>query len=210
MCFGGNSANTDRKAQLTGFGNLNDVFGVLKQAGTDLMGQGKGLVSSGKALADKGVADTDKSLKYFSDIMSGNPTAVLGAAAPEINAIAGQTDTAKKTLANNGDRTGGTNAKMQDLSAGTTGMTADLLQKARRDAAGSVASIGESKTRSGFTELGAGLSSEATSVGATEGAGSAAGSLASLAGESRKVSAALHDQAVQQWADAVSLILFGA
>lgn len=166
-------------------------------------------MSSGKTLADTGVADTDKSLKYFSDIMSGNPSSVLSAAAPEVNAITGQTNLAKKSLQNSGNRSGGTNAKTQDLTTGTIGQVANTLNNARGSAATNVANIGESKTRSGLQELGAGLGAEGTAVGAEEGAGSAGGNLASIAAGSRKTSQDIHDNAVQQWADAISTILFG-
>lgn len=212
MCIpgGGDSSKTDRKAELTGFGDLQSVFQTLSKYGSDVMGQGKNLLEKGGKITDAGLADTDKALKYFSDIMSGSPTAVLSASAPEINAIAGQTDAAKKSVVNAGDRSGGTNAKLQDLSTGTAGATGEILSKARRDAAGNVASIGEAKTGTGLREQGLGLGAEGTAIGAEEGAGSAGANLASIASGSRGQSKKIHDDAVQQWADAISTILFGA
>jgi hypothetical protein len=210
VCVGGNSASTDRKAELTGFGDLSSVFNTLSGFGKDLMSTGKGLVGGGGDLLKSGVGSEDKALKYFGDIMGGNPTAVLSAAAPSINAVTGQLDQAKKSATMNGNRSGGTNAQNQDASTKAAGTIADTLSKARSGAAGEVASIGGAKAGQGLQEVGAGLGSEGQAIGAEEGAGSAASNLSSIAAGSRKTSQDIHDAAVDQWANAISAVLFGA
>src|SRR5258708_2746782 len=149
MCVGGNSAKTDRKYELHSYGELEKTFGGLSKAGGNLIGAGS--------------SDTGKASKYYSAILSGNPAAVMQAAAPEINTIGKTADAQKKDIANFGNRTGGTNQTSQAISTTNRGQVADVISGKRDSAAGAEAGIGAGETGAG--------------IGATEGAGSIAAAL---------------------------------
>ena len=191
--FGGSGAKTDRSQQLQSYGDLNDVFSTLQ-------GYGKKLMGRGDTQAQAGAQDTGQASKYYSSILSGNPAAVNAAAAPEINAITGQANQQKKELANFGNRSGGKVAAGQNISAGTRGAIADTIAGQRSGAAGAKAGIGAGETSAGTASTG-------QAIGATEGAGSVAGTLGDLAGKSRMDSKKIHDQSVQQWTDLVTSVL---
>lgn len=174
MC-GGNSANTDRKATLFGYGNAESAIKRLGGLSGNLNAQG--------------AEDTGKAAKHYSDILSGNPAAVMAAAAPEVNAITKGADTQKKDVANFGNRTGGTNATTQAISTETRGQVGDTIAKERGDAASGLTKIGESEQSKGLQALTA--------------SGDQSLSLSSVSGQNREVSAKLHDAAVKQWADLV-------
>jgi len=183
MCagIGGNSANTDRKETLAGYGDLNKSFASLSKAGTNLTSAGE--------------SDTGKASRYYSAILSGNPAAVMQAAAPEINAIGKQSDAQKKDIANFGNRTGGTNQTSQAISTTNRGQVADVISGKRDTAAGAEAGIGAGET-------GAGLE-------ATKGAAETAANIASISGKNREISQKIHDAAVKQWADVIAGVISG-
>lgn len=180
MCEG-NSAKTDRSQTLTAYGDLNSII--------------KQLSGTGKTLTGAGASDTGAASKYFSDIVSGNPSKVMAAAAPEVNAIKGQATEQKKEIANlGGNRTGGTNQVTQDISTKARGQIADVISKQRTGAATQLGRIGAEETSSG--------------IGATSNAGATAGTLADASIKSRSQSQQIHDQAVQQWASVAADLLF--
>lgn len=184
MC-GGSSAKSDRKTQLTEEGNLDKVAGSLRDVGSKL-------ITGGAAATRQGLDDTSKASKYYSDILSGDPTKVAAAVAPETKALVGQAEQQKKQIANFGNRTGGTNAITQNIDASTRGTIGDAILKARGSAAGGLERTGSEASRVGLAETGEG-------VGATATAGSEFQSLISDAIQSRQVSQKIHDQAVEDW-----------
>jgi hypothetical protein len=123
--------------------------------------------------------------------------------APAINSITGQTDQAKKSLATGGNRTGGSNAGILQLLDKSRGAVMDAIGKAKPAAAAGVESTGKEMAGIGLSETGQGL-------GATTSAASIFSKLADQAIQSRGQSKKIHDDAVSQWADVVSAILFGA
>ena len=150
----------------------------------------KDLTTVGASQTAAGAADTGAASDYFRKIMAGDKSAI----APEIKSITNQADAAKKELATSGTaRGGGVNAATQDLNATTRGQVADVINRGRTGAAGERAKIGAQETGQG--------------IGATEAAGSEATSLAAVSGENRKTSQAIHDKAVQDWANAVAAVL---
>jgi hypothetical protein len=180
MC-GGSGAKTDRKETLASYGDLNSIIGQLSNVGS--------------TTTSAGASDTGKASKYFSDIVSGDPSKVMAAAAPEVNAIKGQATQQKKQIANlGGNRTGGTNAVSQDIATNARGQIADTIAKQRSGAAGELAKVGAGETGAG--------------IGATEGAGTTAANLGSLSADSRKSSQQIHDAAVDQWVSVASDLLF--
>jgi hypothetical protein len=174
MCDG-NSASTDRSATIKGYGDAENIFSRL----------------SGRAgkLNAAGDSDTGKASKYYSDILSGNPAAVMSAAAPEITAINKGADAQKNDIANFGDRTGGTNQTSQAISTTARGQVADTIAKQRAGAASGEATIGANEQ---------GLGEQALAT-----AGSQSLDLASVSGKNREISQKIHDDAVQQWASLV-------
>ncbi len=181
MC-GGNAGSTDRKETLAAYGDLGQVFNQLS--------------STGKSLTSAGAGDTGAASKYYQSLLSGNPSAVSAATAPEANAITSQANQQKKEMSSFGNRTGGKVAAAQDLSSGTRGAIADVVAKERSGAAGGLTKLGTSETGQG--------------ISATEGAGETASSLGNLSVKSRELSQKIHDQAVEEWGNAISTILLGA
>lgn len=175
MCIG-NSANTDRKATLKGYG---DAEGAISRLG-NLAG----------GLNATGAEDTGKAAKHYSDILAGNPAALMASAAPEVNAITKGADQQKKEVSNFGNRTGGTNATTQAISTDTRGQVADTLAKERTGAAAGIAQIGESEESKGLTALNDTASQSLN--------------LADVSGKNREVSQKIHDAAVKQWTDLIS------
>lgn len=195
MSLGGSSAKTDRTTQLDAEGKMRGMFDQFKNLGTDLTGKGATDVTRGQQ-------DTEKASRYYSDILSGDSSKILSAVAPEINTIGKQTDQAKSTIVRSGDRTGGTASKFQDLVTSVPAATGNVVANARKDAAGGVERTGAQTTSTGLSETGLGLN-------ALSGAEGTASDLRSGAIQSRQVSQKIHDEAVQQWADLASSIMFG-
>lgn len=122
MGLGGSSAKTDRSTYLQGQGALNNVFNYALPTGESA---------------------TSEAANYNSKILSGDRAAVTQAEAPEINAVTGQADQAKKQQAAMGtSRSGGVNAGNQQRQTQVQGAVTDLIDKARPQAAASQASIG--------------------------------------------------------------------
>lgn len=175
MC-GGNSANTDRKESLKDYSMLEGAFDTLSKAG--------------KSNMSAGASDTGKASNYYSAILSGNPAAVMSAAAPEVNAIGKEADAQKKDIANFGNRTGGTNQITQAMDTTKRGQVADVISGKRGEAAGAEARIGAGETSAG--------------IGATEGASTTATNLGELASKNRQISQQIHDAAVAKWGKMIS------
>lgn len=182
MC-GGSSASTDRKATLTSYGDLESVIGQLSKVGA--------------STTSAGATDTGAASKYYRDIVSGDPTKVMEAAAPEVNAVKAQATQQKKEIANlGGNRTGGTNAAVQDVGQKTRGAITDTIAKQRSNAAGNLATVGAGETAAG--------------IGATSNAGTTAADLGQISSASRQTSQQIHDAAVNQWVSVAADLLFAA
>jgi hypothetical protein len=148
------------------------------------------LRKTGAGLTNAGISDTGKASRYYSSILSGNPAAVMQAAAPEINTIGKQADQQKKEIANFGNRTGGTNEISQNISTAKRGQIADVISGKRGEAAGAESGIGAGETSAG--------------IGASTAAAQTATSLGELAYKNRSQSQQIHDQAIGRWASLVS------
>ena len=181
MCFGGSSAKTDRKFTLQGYGDLASLI--------------QNLSGVGAATSSAGAADTGKASQYFSNIVSGDPSKVMAAVAPEAKALRDQATQQKKQVANlGGARTGGTNAALQDITTKTRGQLTDVIAKQRGSAAGELGKIGAGETSAGINAFG-------TAAGA-------ASDLASISAGSRMTSQQIHDAAVDQWSQTVADLLW--
>jgi len=184
--FGGSGAKTDRKNQLQGYGDLNNLFNfgfsqgkAATGAATDLLGQAGG---------------------YYSKLLSGDRAATLSAVAPTVSTANSQTDAAKRQLSQSGTaRGGGINATAQTLEDQKRSQIDQAVNSAKAGAAG------------GATATGGTLASEA---GSLLGVGtSSATSLADIASKSRDESNTLHQQSVQAASQLTNQLLdalFGA
>jgi hypothetical protein len=101
-----------------------------------------------------GVGNTDvtNASKWYNDILSGDPTKMAEAVAPETSAIQGEAQQAKNQTAQFSPRSGGTAAAMAGLDANTRAQIIKLLGGLQSGAAGGAASLGT-------TEQGIGLQS---------------------------------------------------
>lgn len=177
-CLGGSGQTTDRKQTLSAYGSLDSLIGQLAKTGGNLTSAGS--------------SDTGQASKYYSDILSGNPSKVMAAAAPEVNAITAGAEQQKKSIAQTGNRTGGTNAISQGINTGTRGAIADTIGKLRSGAASGEAKIGAGETNSG--------------ISASSSAGGLASSLADISGKNRSLSQKIHTDSVNDWINLIQSI----
>lgn len=182
MCLG-SSASTDRKNTLASYGDLSSVIDQLSGVG--------------KTTTAAGATDTGAASQYYRNILSNDPAKVMEAVAPETAAIKNQATQQKKELANlGGNRTGGTNAIVQDITSKSRGQIADTIAKARGGAAEGEAKIGAGETGAGIT--------------ASSDAGTTAANLGDISSSSRKTSQQIHDDAVNQWVSVAADLLFSS
>lgn len=101
----------------------------------------------------QGQADTGAASKYFTDILSGDPTKQAQALAPEIATSQQQGAQAKNNIAQFGNRSGGSNAAAQGIDAAGRGNIINLIGGLQGKAASGAGSLGTAEQ---------GLSLEAT------------------------------------------------
>lgn len=97
--IGGSSAKTDRNFQLKSWGDLNSLFGSESK--------------TGKQELSTGIGDINQAKGYWQSIMSGDPTAMSKALAPQISAIKGQSGQNIRGLQQFAGRSGGTSSAVQ-------------------------------------------------------------------------------------------------
>lgn len=186
--FGGSAAKTDRKNQLSGFGDLNNLFNFGFKSGTGETGQSQDLL--GKAGG------------YYSKLLGGDRAATMSAVAPVTNAATAQTDATKRNISGSGTaRGGGVNATTQTLEDQKRASVDTAINDAKGEAARGATAVGGTMASQASNLLGMGTT--------------AATNLTDLAGSSRELSDALHRQKTQSvgnlvatGADAIQ-ILFG-
>jgi hypothetical protein len=166
MC-GGNGASTDRSQELQNYGRLD---------------------AAGADNADAGAANTGSASKYFSSVLSGDPTAVASAAAPVTNQVNAEENQQKSQISNFGNRSGGTNDTTQQMATNGIGKISDTVAGVRGQAAGALGQIGGGQTGAGV-DADKALGEEAT--------------------YNRKESNDQHNASVNQWADVASTLLLG-
>lgn len=174
--IGGNAAKTDRRTQLTGYGLMENIFNILERyANQD---------------RTAGAIDTGRATQFYSSLLSGDPSRVAAAVAPETN-VARQTGEQEiKQLSQFGNRGGGTNAAAASVREKGRGGVLDAILRARTGAAGQLGVIGSNEL--------------SRAQGDIKGAGDIATSLTGIASDSRTVSQALHDEAIKKWNDLIS------
>lgn len=206
--IGGCSAKTDRKAQLTGFGDLQNIFSWALPFAQSTSSTGLKTVGEGVDTLKGALGTLGGPLAYWKKLLSGNRAEVSGAVAPETNAVQAQADASKRSAGTFGTaRTGGvaganrtadtdTMAKIDNLLFGVRPQAAEGVSKI----AGEEGAMGSAITSAGSAELSAALN--ALGIG-TE----AAGTLTGAAGKSRAESYAINRQTQQDWSNAIQGIL---
>jgi hypothetical protein len=89
-----------------------------------------------------GQGDVTAASKWYNDILSGDPTKMAEAVAPETAAIQGQAQQAKNQTAQFAPRSGGTAAAMAGLDANTRAQIIKLLGGLQGGAAGALGNLG--------------------------------------------------------------------
>ena len=99
-----------------------------------------------------GESDLTASSKFMTDILSGDPTKVATALAPQINQQQQRTQQAKDTTAQFGPRSGGTAATVANMGAADRASTTDLVGSLTGKAASDLGSEGSNLLNSGISE----------------------------------------------------------
>jgi hypothetical protein len=89
-----------------------------------------------------GQGDVTAASKWYDSILSGDPTKMAEAVAPETSAIQGQAQQEKNKLAQFAPRSGGTTAAVAGLDANTRAQIIKLLGGLQSGAAGNLSSLG--------------------------------------------------------------------
>lgn len=108
---------------------------------TEVAGGQKGLTAAGPMLSGSRAA-LGTAQNYLQSLVGGGKTAAMDAAAPEVNTILSQYDTAKKNLSQFAPRGGGTNSQLANLPFQESGAITNLLGSERSNAAQLLSSLG--------------------------------------------------------------------
>lgn len=125
---GGSSTNTDRKFELAGFGDLSKIFDFGSYQGKNAVKEGLG-------------AQTD-ALNFFQTLLKGDRGQIANLLGPAFSNIQNQTQSARNTNSEFGNRSGGTNASTQNAEEDAQKQIQALISSIFPSAAGQVASIG--------------------------------------------------------------------
>lgn len=131
----GSHKSSSEKTALSG---LSDLTNVEARAGEYGLKQAPELLNAGRG-------NMDAVARFLAPLVSGNRQSSLEAAAPEVNSILSQYDTAKKSLSEFAPRGGGTNSKMADLPFQESGAITNLISGERGTAASNLAGLGVSE-----------------------------------------------------------------
>jgi hypothetical protein len=164
LSWGGSSANTDRKETFKGWSGLENLMPFI----------------------GKGAQNADMGLKFFQDIMSGDPNKIAQAIAPETKVIQGQAEQQKKQNAEFGTRSGGTAATNANIDTNKLSSIQNLVNTLRPKAAEALTSAGLQEAQIG---------------------GAAAGNLSSQAIKSRMDSFFINQETQKQYADFIAAML---
>jgi hypothetical protein len=149
--IGGSAAKTDRKQQLSSWGDLQSIFGA-----TSTLGQGQ---------AKQGAANLGTASDYFNAIASGDPSKMSTALAPQISAIKNITSQGVNTLNQFGTRSGGTAGAVSEEGIAAQQAVQNLFDLLGPEAMAEVANLGANQET-----LGTGQEQLATEAAGTVGA----------------------------------------
>lgn len=105
-----------------------------------------------------GASDTSAASNYWKGILSGNRSALMASAAPEINAVNSNADATRRDAAASGTaRGGGATAANRQAGDQTTAAITDALFKQRPQAAQGAAQVGATELSDASNKLGLGI-----------------------------------------------------
>jgi hypothetical protein len=192
--FGGNSAKTDRRNQLAGFGDLSNIYNFGMAQGANQLNQGNTSLQGAQQQL-QGPAN------YYAQLLSGNRSAAMNAVAPTVNAANAQSDAQSRQLSAMGTaRGGGVNAAGQQMATNKQAAIDSAITQARSGAAQGATQVAGAESNIGGTQLAAAMNL----LGLGE---SAASNLTSLAGDSRATSYGIHQSAVASAGDLANQIV---
>lgn len=110
--------------------------------------------SIGGYATGQGESDTTAASTFWKSILSGDKSQISKALAPEISAQQGEVAQGKKTLAEFGNRSGGTTAKAASMDSTARGNITNLIGNLTNSAAGGLASTGSSLLSTGLGAYG--------------------------------------------------------
>ena len=119
-------------------------FGIGMGPSSEEKSQYNNLNSQNQFATGLGESDISQSSAFMSAILSGDPTKTAQALAPQISGIQQRAGQEKKTIAEFGNRGGGTNAKAAGIDTAASGAVTNLVGGATADAAKGLASLGTS------------------------------------------------------------------
>ncbi len=141
--LGGSASKTDRKNQLQGYGDLQNIFNYGLPAGQQ--GQQQGQEQLGQAGS------------YWSKLLGGDRTSIMSALQPEISSVTDQGNAQRRQAASMGTaRGGGTNALNQQSQTQEAKQISNLVAGARPQAAQQVGQIGTTELNNSANLLGLG------------------------------------------------------
>lgn len=185
---GSSGAKTDRGNQLAG---ISAAWGDKATADNAYT---KG-IEAGTTNTDKGLGTLDQIKNFWMNRVSGNRTALQGAAAPVINNVVGQADAAKTQQANLGtSRGGGANAGNQQLQQQVMGQENKAIADVQPEAAKEVSQIGTTQANIGQGQMAKALQALGLSAETTR-------EITDSSAKSRELSATANADVRQQWSD---------
>lgn len=120
------------------------------------------------SISDFGVGQGEKDVNqaggFWSSILSGDPAKIGQVLGPQIQAIQGQGQQQKQTLAQFGNRSGGTNATSQRIGDTTRSNVNNLVGNLTGAAAGNLGSLGTNLLSQGTSALGDQLNASQTQM----------------------------------------------
>jgi hypothetical protein len=192
--FSGSSANTDRKNQLAGFGDLNNVFNFA-------LPNAEAGYNAGQATQKQALSQLSSPAQYYQSLLSGNRQQTQQAVAPVASAVNAQADAQKKQIANSGTaRGGGVNAVGQQIETNKNATVDTAINQAKQGAAAGATGVAGATSKVGDSQLSAALN--LLGIG-----NNAAANLTKQAGESRLTSNDLHNQNAQNASSTVGTLL---
>ena len=147
----GNGRHVKLKTFLIKFWRNEDgFFGVDMGVSQDQQSQHNNLTAASGFATGLGEQDLTASSNFMNEILSGDPTKVATALAPQINQQQQRNQQAKDTTAQFGPRSGGTAATVANMGAADRASTTDLVGSLTGKAAGELGSMGGNLLNSGM------------------------------------------------------------
>ena len=147
----GNGRHVKLKTFLIKFWRNEDgFFGIGYGPSKAEEGSANNLSSSSAFATGLGESDLTASSNFMQSILSGDPTKVATALAPQINQQQQRTQQAKDTTAQFGPRSGGTAATVANMGAADRASTTDLVGSLTGKAAGDLGSMGSNLLNMGM------------------------------------------------------------